>query len=252
MRGLKLTRATTGVAPNPGRRKLASLDSRAEPAHLLKGELAWTPQVSPIAKFVRTHHGTKASSSERNHHSSQNTSGPFGRDYRSPAERGIWLLFNFAIDSKLRGCDVVSLKLEDVAPHGLYRRPRNGPPTEDRPARQVRNHRTDPAGDRRSCSCVTITPERLSVPRGGAAIVISRPDSTRAAARRMAGPDGLDPSLFGTHSIRRTQGDPDLQKTGDPEPCNCCWATPRSKAPFATLALRSTMRWQLPNRLRSD
>jgi integrase len=27
-------------------------------------------------------------------------------------------VFNLAIDSKLRGCDVVSLKVEDVAPHG--------------------------------------------------------------------------------------------------------------------------------------
>src|SRR6185312_620304 len=27
-------------------------------------------------------------------------------------------LFNLAIDSKLRGCDVVSLKIADVAPHG--------------------------------------------------------------------------------------------------------------------------------------
>ena len=27
-------------------------------------------------------------------------------------------LFNLAIDSKLRGCDVVSLKVGDVAPHG--------------------------------------------------------------------------------------------------------------------------------------
>jgi len=28
-------------------------------------------------------------------------------------------MFNLAIDGKLRGCDVVSLKVEDVAPHGL-------------------------------------------------------------------------------------------------------------------------------------
>jgi integrase len=27
-------------------------------------------------------------------------------------------MFNLAIDSKLRGCDVVNLKVEDVAPHG--------------------------------------------------------------------------------------------------------------------------------------
>ncbi len=28
------------------------------------------------------------------------------------------VLFNLAIDSKLRGCDVVILKVEDIAPHG--------------------------------------------------------------------------------------------------------------------------------------
>jgi len=28
-------------------------------------------------------------------------------------------MFNLAIDSKLRGCDVVRLKVEDVAPHGV-------------------------------------------------------------------------------------------------------------------------------------
>jgi hypothetical protein len=27
-------------------------------------------------------------------------------------------MFNLAIDSKLRGCDLVNLKVEDVAPHG--------------------------------------------------------------------------------------------------------------------------------------
>jgi hypothetical protein len=27
-------------------------------------------------------------------------------------------MFNLAIDSKLRGCDVVSLEVDDVAPHG--------------------------------------------------------------------------------------------------------------------------------------
>jgi hypothetical protein len=33
---------------------------------------------------------------------------------RSSANR----LFNLAIDSKLRGCDVVAIKVEDVAPNG--------------------------------------------------------------------------------------------------------------------------------------
>jgi len=28
-------------------------------------------------------------------------------------------MFNLTVDSKLRGCDVVSQKVEDVAPHGM-------------------------------------------------------------------------------------------------------------------------------------
>jgi integrase len=36
---------------------------------------------------------------------------------RRPCTRDL-ALFNIAIDSKLRGCDVVGLKVEDVAPHG--------------------------------------------------------------------------------------------------------------------------------------
>ena len=43
-------------------------------------------------------------------------------------------MFNLAIDSKLRGCDVVSLRVEDVAPHGhavvrLYARRRLASPS---------------------------------------------------------------------------------------------------------------------------
>jgi hypothetical protein len=38
-------------------------------------------------------------------------------------------MFNLAIDSKLRGCDVVHLKVEDVAPRGYTAdRARVGPP----------------------------------------------------------------------------------------------------------------------------
>jgi hypothetical protein len=32
-------------------------------------------------------------------------------------------LFNLAIDSKLRGCDLVAMRVEDVAPHRLRHRP---------------------------------------------------------------------------------------------------------------------------------
>ena len=53
-------------------------------------------------------------------------------------------LFNLAIDSKLRGCDVVALKLEDIAPHG-YAVERATVPEEDRPAGTIRGHRANPA-----------------------------------------------------------------------------------------------------------
>jgi hypothetical protein len=55
-------------------------------------------------------------------------------------------MFNLAIDSKLRGCDVVALKVEDIAPHGYaveratVRQKKTGVP--------VRGDRTNPAGGR--------------------------------------------------------------------------------------------------------
>ena len=42
-------------------------------------------------------------------------------------------MFNLAIDSKLRGCDVVAIRVEDVAAG----RPRNGPTKENRATRQI-------------------------------------------------------------------------------------------------------------------
>ena len=51
-------------------------------------------------------------------------------------------LFNLAIDSKLRGCDVVALRVDDVARSG-YARPRNHPAEEDGQTGSVRAHRTN-------------------------------------------------------------------------------------------------------------
>ena len=46
-------------------------------------------------------------------------------------------MFNLAIDSKLRGCDVVALKVEDVAPGGYAVDRGNSATEKDRPAGQV-------------------------------------------------------------------------------------------------------------------
>lgn len=45
-------------------------------------------------------------------------------------------LLNVAIDSKLRGCDVVALKVDDVAP-GVCGRPGDRPTEEDGPTSQI-------------------------------------------------------------------------------------------------------------------
>ena len=57
-------------------------------------------------------------------------------------------MFNLAIDSKLRGCDVVALKVEDVAPGGYAVDRAIGTTEEDRATRQVRIDRADPTSSR--------------------------------------------------------------------------------------------------------
>jgi integrase len=45
-------------------------------------------------------------------------SGQFERDSRSSGKSAIWHSLNVAIDSKLRGCDLVAIRVDDVAPNG--------------------------------------------------------------------------------------------------------------------------------------
>jgi integrase len=62
-------------------------------------------------------HGIRGSWSEPNLHCGQSMSGPSGPLMVEGRTRDL-AMFNLAIDSKLRGCDVVALKVEDVATHG--------------------------------------------------------------------------------------------------------------------------------------
>jgi hypothetical protein len=52
-------------------------------------------------------------------------------------------LFNVAIDSKLRGCDVDALKFDDVAPSRYAADSGKRPSEENRTAGQIRTHRGD-------------------------------------------------------------------------------------------------------------
>ncbi len=124
-------------------------------------------------------------------------------------------LFNLAIDSKLRGCDVVSLKVEDVAPHGYaidrgtIRQKKTGRPVKFEISEQTRQ----------SIDAYLETKNKMSSDylftgrRGN-----DRCLTTRQYARLVSewvSLVGLDSTLFGTHSIRRTKATLIYRKTGN-------------------------------------
>jgi len=123
-------------------------------------------------------------------------------------------LFNLAIDSKLRGCDVVSLKVEDVAPHGYavdratIRQRKTGRPVKFELTEQTRQAVDNHLFDIRSAGNFFLFPGQRP----------GRHLSTRQYARLLGewlSLIGLDPSLFGTHSLRRTKATLIYRKTGN-------------------------------------
>jgi integrase len=114
-------------------------------------------------------------------------------------------MFNLAIDSKLRGCDVVALKVQDVAPNGYsleratVRQKKTGQPVRFELTEQTRQAVDDfiSATAKQPCDfmfAVRRSPERSI--------------STRQYARLVSAwiaSIGLDPHHFGTHSLRRTK-----------------------------------------------
>jgi len=124
-------------------------------------------------------------------------------------------LFNLAIDSKLRSCDVVSLKVEDVAPHGYameratVRQKKTGRPVRFEITEQSRQSVDDYL--------------RLTKRQPGSFLFAGRRGkekslTTRQYARLVSNWTamiGLDASLFGTHSLRRTKATLIYRKTGN-------------------------------------
>ena len=124
-------------------------------------------------------------------------------------------MFNLAIDSKLRGCDVVALKVEDVAPNGYavdratVRQRKTGQPVRFELTEQTRQ-----AIDDYVRVCGKKPGEFLFTGRRGPARCIT----TRQYARLVSGwvaAIGLDPHLFGTHSLRRTKASLIYRRTGN-------------------------------------
>jgi integrase len=123
-------------------------------------------------------------------------------------------MFNLAIDSKLRGCDLVTLKVEDIAPNGYaadrstVRQRKTGQPVRFELTEQTRQAVDEylNASGKRS---------------GGFVFGGRRADSaitTRQYARlvsRWVASIGLDRHVFGTHSLRRTKATLIYRRTGN-------------------------------------
>jgi integrase len=124
-------------------------------------------------------------------------------------------MFNLAIDSKLRGCDVVAIKVEDIAASGYtadratVRQKKTGRPVRFELSEQTRQAIDDylKAANKRSG-------EFLFTGRRGH----EKSMTTRQYARLVSewiGSVGLDARLFGTHSLRRTKATLIYQRTGN-------------------------------------
>ncbi|GLR91560.1 tyrosine-type recombinase/integrase [Bradyrhizobium iriomotense] len=124
-------------------------------------------------------------------------------------------LFNLAIDSKLRGCDVVALKVDNIAPTGYaadrasVRQKKTG-----RPVKFELTEATRKAVDDYLKATGKKPGDYLFTGRRGSNCSLT----TRQYARLLAGwivSVGLDPHLFGTHSLRRTKATLIYQRTGN-------------------------------------
>jgi integrase len=124
-------------------------------------------------------------------------------------------MFNLAIDSKLRGCDVVAIRVGDVAASGYtadratVRQRKTGRPVRFELGEQTRQAVDDYL--------------KFANKRPGEFLFTSRRAPERAMTTRQyarlvsdwIGGIGLDPRLFGTHSLRRTKATLIYRRTGN-------------------------------------
>lgn len=124
-------------------------------------------------------------------------------------------LFNLAIDSKLRGCDVVSLKIDDVAPNGYaidratVRQRKTGRPVKFEITEQTRQ-----SVDDYLLGCPKQPGDFLFSGRRGKGQHLTTRQYARLLSQWIAA-IGLDPSMYGTHSLRRTKATLIYRRTGN-------------------------------------
>jgi len=128
-------------------------------------------------------------------------------------------LFDIALDSKLRGCDVVALRLADIMAAGALKRratiiqQKTGRPVQFEITEQTRRTLADWLRERRDAQGDWLFPSRMHP---GAHL------STRQYIRlvkRWVALVGLEPAAYGSHSLRRTKVSLLYRKTGNLRAC---------------------------------
>jgi integrase len=128
-------------------------------------------------------------------------------------------LFDLALDSKLRACDLVALRVSDLVSNGRVRgrvmilQRKTGRPVQFEVTEQTRRSLTEWLEARRAADDEWIFPSRSN--RGS-------PLTTRQYARLLkqwVSLIGLDPTAYGTHSMRRTKVSLLYKKTGNLRAC---------------------------------
>jgi integrase len=124
-------------------------------------------------------------------------------------------MFNLAIDSKLRGCDVVAIRVEDVAAGGYTAdRATVRQKKTRRPVRFELSEQTRQAIDDYLNAANKRPGEFLFTGRRGANASMTTRQYARLVSKWI-GSVGLDPRLFGTHSLRRTKATLIYRRTGN-------------------------------------
>jgi integrase len=128
-------------------------------------------------------------------------------------------LFNCAIDAKLRGCDLVKLRVSDVAPGGLLRQ--RATVIQQKTGRPVPFEITEPTREALS-AWLGIRGQRaddwLFPSRSRPGDHISTRQYARLVGQWVEMID-LEPRAYGTHSLRRTKVAPVYKKTGNLRAC---------------------------------
>ena len=162
-------------------------------------------------------------------------------------------LFDLGLDSKLRACDLVRLRVRDIC-HGdrvstraIVMQQKTSLPVQFEITPPTRDAVTEWIKEAELANDDYLFPSRVH-------------DSPHLGTRQYARildswieEIGLDPTAYGTHTMRRTKASLIYRRTKKTYVlCNCFWDTPSWKAPFDTSELRSRMPWNFQSKRRFE